>query len=342
MLLTLLELWQALDTIAIDLYPILGDFDPGFPQNLLYPLQVSELTDMCRLQKLEKYIERRHSSARFPMSHVLGEMAHDSFAARYFDQCEEMQDLHGIINAADGELKGRKEFEWIQKSSEYEAILNEAARTACLFMEDEFDPLKRQHDDRRCRKHFLERKAARMRIQIHEALLPIDPATAKAVIFELRIPPGFATWRDATWQILQIGQRQQIPDRPPHVFLYDYPGLRSYMEPTGCGITLASRTKYVLSTQPCSTPMVLHLIYTLSCLVPKELTHLIPQIVPQYSLRPSAFPYVTRPGLPNAWLEVRALSASIKRLDSGPPQKPKLRGTLQPIFAREISICFPA
>ncbi len=245
MLLTLMELWLALDAITVALYPLLAKFDPGIPQNLLYTFQLSDRADMCRLQKIEKYLEKRRSSAEYPLSFVLGELSHDYFAARYFDQCEEMQDLYSVITAADGAMKGRKELEWIEKTSEYDEILKGAAETACMFMEDEFDPLKRQHDDRRCRKHFLERRAAKMRIQIHEALLPADFTAAKAVVFELIIPPGFAAWRDGTWQLLQLGRLRQVPDRSPHVFLYDYPGLRPFMEPTGCGITLASRTKYV-------------------------------------------------------------------------------------------------
>jgi len=247
MLLTLMELWQALDTTAIKLYPLLAKFDHGIPQNMLYPLQLSNSADMRRLQDIECYLEKRRSSAESSLSLVLGDLSRDSFAALYFDQCQEMQGLYSVISAADEAMKDKKELEWTQKSSQYEATLKEAAWTACLFMEDEFDPPKRQHDDRHCRKHFLERKAARMRIQIHESILPADNAVTKAVVFELLVPPGFAAWRDATWQLLQLGRRQQVPDRPPHVFLYDYPGLRPYMEPTGCGITLASRTKYVRS-----------------------------------------------------------------------------------------------
>ncbi|KAK4693761.1 hypothetical protein P7C71_g3689, partial [Lecanoromycetidae sp. Uapishka_2] len=244
MILVLMELWQALDTIALGLYPILGSFDPGFPQDLLYPLQISELADMDRLQKIEQYLDRRRNRAESSISYVLGEPSRDCFSALYFDQCEEMQDLQSEIRAADESMKRSKEFQWIRESAEYEDTIKEAVGATCLFVEDELNPLRRWHDDRHCRKHYLERKAARMRIQVHEALLPADQAAAKAVVFELSIPPGFAAWRDATWQLLQLGRRPQVPDRLPHVFLYDYPGLKPYMEPTGSTITLASRTKF--------------------------------------------------------------------------------------------------
>ena len=52
--------------------------------------------------------------------------------------------------------------------------MKEAAETTCLYVEDEFNPLKRMHDNRRCRKHYLERRCARMRIGIHEDFLPSD------------------------------------------------------------------------------------------------------------------------------------------------------------------------
>ena len=241
-----MELWQVLDTLVIRSFPLLAEFDPGMPVSLLYPLQLSSRQDMDRLRNVERYLEKRRSSAKSPLSCVLGEPSRDCFAARFFDLCEEMQDLYETIIDEDNVRKNRKKFELIEKSAEYDAILREATETACLFIGDEFDPLKSQHDNRRCRRHFLERKAARMRIQIHEALLPTEIAAAKAVIFELLIPPGFAAWRDGTWQILQLGQGQHAPDKPPHTFLYDYPGLKPYMQPTGCGITLGSRTKYVI------------------------------------------------------------------------------------------------
>ena len=243
MLLTVMELWKALDTEALMLYPLLSEYDPGFPRNLLHPLQTLELSDMRRLHEVEQYLENRHTTARSNLPSIFGDLSRNSFAVRFFNQSDVMQRLTREIASKDEDAKENKAHEWKQKSSEYENILKEAADTACLFMEDEFNPLRRQHDDRRCRKHYLERKAARMRIQIHEALLPLDETVARAVVFELLLPLGFAAWRDTTWRILQLARSSTYSDRPPQVCLHEYMSFRSFRTPTACDITLASRTK---------------------------------------------------------------------------------------------------
>ncbi|CAF9942696.1 MAG: hypothetical protein ALECFALPRED_009917 [Alectoria fallacina] len=248
MIITLLEMWQAIDSIALILYPLLADYEPELPRDLLYSLQVAQLADLQRVQDIENYIEHRRSVSNPSNPSVFRDVSPESFAVRYFDQSEEMQQLAATIMAADEIAKIQKEEEWVRKSFEYEAIMKQAAETTCLFIEDAFDPLKRQHDDRHCLKHQLERIGARMRIQIHEAILPCDDAHVKSLIFELLLPKAFAAWRDANWQLVQLGRRSTIPDREPQVSLRDYQGLRAYMKPTGSSITLASRTKSFLYT----------------------------------------------------------------------------------------------
>lgn len=254
MLITLLEMWQAVDSIALALYPLLAEYGPEFPRDLLYPLQVAELSDLRRVQDIEEYLEHRRSVANPFHPSVFRELSPTSFAVRYFSQSQEMQRLAATIEAADERAKARKEEEWIQKSIEYEVVMKQAAETTCLFIEDAFDPLKRHHDDRRCLKHQLERRGERMRIQIHEAILPSDDTHIQGLIFELLLPKGFAAWRDATWQLVQLGRRNIIPDREPPVSLRDYPGLRAYMRPTGSSMTLASRTKSFLNSHYAQLP----------------------------------------------------------------------------------------
>lgn len=248
MLITLLEMWQAVDSIALMLYPLLADYEPELPQDLLYPLQVAQLLDLHRVQDIENYLEHRRSLTKPSHPSVFHDISPDSFAVRYFDQSQEMQQLAAEIDTADERAKARKKEEWTQKSFEYEAVMKQAAETACLFVEDAFDPLKRQHNDRHCLKHQLERRGAKMRIQMHEAILPSDDTHVKSLIFELLLPEVFAAWRDATWQLVQLGRRITIPDREPQVSLRDYQGLRVYRKPTESSITLASRTKSFLNT----------------------------------------------------------------------------------------------
>ena len=250
MLLVLMEQWVAIDSIAVRLYPLLLAYDHGFPRELLYPLKAAKLSDMHRLQKIEQYLERRRNQAVHPLSSILGDPSQTCFAVRYYDQCEDMQVLSSTIWSANETAKKEKEEELRGKNAEYENLMRQASMTACLYIQDEFNPLMRQHDDIHCRKHYLERSAARIRIEIYEDVLPDDEINAKAVVFELLLPQGFAAWRDSTWQLLILARGATIPDKKPSLLLRDYSGLKDFSPstPSEGSITLGSRTKSFLQT----------------------------------------------------------------------------------------------
>ena len=254
MLITLLEMWQAVDSIVLMLYPLLADYEPCLPRDILYPLQVAQLSDLRRVRDIENYLEHRRTVAKSSYPSIFGDVLPMSFAVRYFDQCQEMQKLAATIDAADKSAKARKQVEWTQKSFEYETVMKQAAETACLFFEDPHDPLRRVHDDRHCLKHRLEKRGARMRIQAYEARLPSDDTHIKAVVFELLLPKSFAAWRDATWQLIQLGQRSSLSDAEPPISLRDYQGLKAYFKDAGSSMTLASRTKSFLNTHYAQIP----------------------------------------------------------------------------------------
>ena len=243
MLITLLEMWQAIDSMACLLYPLLTDYEPEFPRDLFHPLQVAQLSDLQRIQEVEEYLESRRSGAKTSHPSIFRDVTSKSFAVRYFDQSQDMQQLVADIKAADERAKAQKEEEWIEKSKEYEDVMKQAAETTCLFIEDAFNPLNRRHDDRRCIKHQLDQRGKKMRIHTHEAILPSEDIYIKAVAFELLLPKGFSVWRDATWQLVQLGRRDLTPDQKPSVSLREYSGLKAYMRSTDSSITLASRTK---------------------------------------------------------------------------------------------------
>lgn len=229
MLLTLMEIWMALDAVALILYPLLSDYDPGFPADLMHCLKIANLSDMHRLQRIERYLEDRRTNATYILSNVLGNPTKTSFAVRYFDQNQDMQNLYSEIMLANEAAKLRKEQELATESTNYENLMRQASATACLYIEDDFNPLIRQHDDRHCRKHYLERAATRMRIQIHEDLLPAEDVHAKAVVFEILLPRGFAAWRDSTWQLLMLARGETTPDRKPMLLLRDFPGFKQFL-----------------------------------------------------------------------------------------------------------------
>ena len=244
MLLLIMELWQALDRIALKLYPLLAEYDPGFPSQLLDPLQISHIEDMRRLQKIQDYLDRRRLAADGSFPSNFDAMSRFSFPVRYFDQCLEMQDLLKSIESDNASMRTYKMAEWKSLSSKHSELLQEAAGTSCLFVEDKDDPSGASvHDEGRCRKHYLLRVARRMTIDVHEALIPSDSVQAKAVIFELRLPQGFAAWRDSTWQILHLARPPTRPHSSPVGKLQDFHALSPYRETTDNLLSLASDKK---------------------------------------------------------------------------------------------------
>ena len=257
MLITIMELFKTLDSSATTLFPLLAQYDLGLPHDLLHFLQVPRLEDMQRLQNVEEYFDTRRSNADLHLPPIFGETLPESFGVRFFNQYPPMQDLMDILKQEDENARVRKKAEWRQKSREYEQIMREAAATACLFIEDEFNPFLRQHDDHRCRKHCLERQANRMRIEIHEAILPNEEHMSKAIIFELRLPQAMADWRDSLWKIRNLARQDTIPGCGPQVFLREYSGFTLHTKgdsPPSCNVTLASRTKSFLNTHFAKVP----------------------------------------------------------------------------------------
>ncbi|KAL8860831.1 MAG: hypothetical protein Q9178_002861 [Gyalolechia marmorata] len=253
MILNLLELWMALDTLAVRRYPLLVDYDPGLPVDIMHPLKVAKLSDMFRLTRVEEYLEGRRRQAIYPLSNAIGDLNKTCFAVRYFDQCGEMQKLTSTILDDNESAKAQKNRELVERSAVYEKLIKEASETACLYTELEYDPLTRQHNDRRhndrhCRKCYVTREASRMRIDVYEDLLPTDDTKAKAIAFELLLPSGFAAWRDSVWQILTLARGDSISDRQPQLLLLEYKGLKRYANSTQSSLTLASRTKSFYQT----------------------------------------------------------------------------------------------
>lgn len=255
MLLLVMELWQTLDTLTLRLYPQLVNYSPGFPSNLLFSLQISSLEDMRRLQDVGDYLETRQSMAEPTLPSVFGDILPQSFAVRYFDQCLAMQGLLQEVEVANETGRARKVEELKEMNAKYEELSKEVAQTACPFPENMSDPLSCYHEGRGCQKHHLMRKLRSIKITTHEALLPSNSVIAKAAVFEIIIPQGFASWREITWQILQLARRPALPDQNKIFLLQDYSGLSGYMHGLDCNITLASRTKSFQETHYAKVPL---------------------------------------------------------------------------------------
>ena len=251
MLLTLMELWICVDRCTTSLIPLLKDYDPGFPNDVLNPLQVMKYSDMNRLRRVESYLRERGRQSRNGLPSLFSDPVEGCFAERYFDESAVsvtlQEKLQSIIEAADAS-RLQKEQEWLEKHAEYEDLLRVVNESACLFTIDEDQPLARVHDPR-CRRCYHERCARRIRIQIHEYPLPIDRTSVKAIITESELPEYFHAYRYSTWLVLRdLARRNQVADHGAEVLIHEYSELRAYFPRPKYPICLGSRTKSFLSS----------------------------------------------------------------------------------------------
>jgi Protein of unknown function (DUF3638) len=249
MLLTVMELWMSMDKEATKLFELLNEYNPGIPPEILEVLQLPKFTDMCRLQEIEEYLRDRYTKSNLSRKTIFDDPAKGCFSERYFQESQDSQRLQELQQDIEGwaeVARTTKEEEWQELSAEFEEIERSIAQSTCLYTNDDFRVI---HDDKHCRKCYLQRKAKRMKIKIHEHPLPSNPVQAKAVVFELGCPTAFTAYRNATWRVLStLARPEPVEHFEPRLVLSDYSGLKAFMGFMSGGVSLASTTKSFLST----------------------------------------------------------------------------------------------
>jgi Family of unknown function (DUF6606) len=99
MLLTLFELWVALDRLAVANCPLLLDYLPEVPEMLLEPLLLRQSESFDRVARIRQYLRERHNRAIYG-SIFTDTVNSEIFAVRYFDTSLELRTLKESIEAA--------------------------------------------------------------------------------------------------------------------------------------------------------------------------------------------------------------------------------------------------
>ncbi|MCJ1353709.1 MAG: hypothetical protein MMC33_003696 [Icmadophila ericetorum] len=249
MLLTILELWIALDKCSVDQISLLHDFDPGFPEALFDPLLLPKKDHLKRLVLAEKYLANRRTRATSKSSYAFDEFASsESLGVRYFNQSAKHQELRARIEADAATEKYRKFSEYAAKRRQYQDLIRDASSQFCQY-EKSYNYLGREESTHSgsCFKCSLERDAANIDIAIHEHPLPTGDLNVKAAVFELDIPDVIYTWRDATFRVLvdvfSTQEHEQEDGCDKLYFLQSYHGLQKYFVSKVGRIRMASVAK---------------------------------------------------------------------------------------------------
>jgi hypothetical protein len=245
MILTIMDLWMALDKLATQLYPLMTSYSPEIPQEFLHPLLLHRSGSLLRAKSIEEYISKRHQDASSMTSIFSDDNGHESsFAVRYFRTSQRLQQLKAEITQYALEERNQKRAELEALSDQWQTLKHSAAEMAHTYVENNMGNI--THKLKRCQKCQTDKAANKLKIDVHEWPLPQNTAQAQLVIFELSPPRAFSTWREMTYKILFDIRMTNTPDsaEQPRLLLDTFSGLRQWaVRHPYHRITLGSTTK---------------------------------------------------------------------------------------------------
>ncbi|OCT51497.1 hypothetical protein CLCR_07876 [Cladophialophora carrionii] len=255
MILATMWLWLLMDRLCCRFMPGYSLYNPVFHPLVLDCLLLSSYADLGRLHEIQCYLTQRHATAdgSGPSQTIFDTPMSGCFADCYFQSLDSGSDIHLLnltMQEAEERRKRDKETEWGEKDAEHQRITKELSALTCqyTFVGDLLVP---EHDEYKCHKCVLTKKADKIGIERIEQALPYNSGEARAALLELRCPKAFAACRNATWAVaadLGLPNVQETRKEPFTMVHSYYAEFSTQRAPHRSGITLASRTKSFLQT----------------------------------------------------------------------------------------------
>ena len=178
-ILTGIELYVALDKLAVKEIPMLADYPPEVPIAYLERLLLRKTTSLHRLSCAYQYLSARHSQSRSGWSLLSNEFTEDSFPVRFYGQSPRLQ-----------QLKARIERDAMEKVARRASPQMQGASLAHAYGHDGYQ-------------NFQQDLPGRPPAECAQSPLPALPLHAKVVVFELQCPVCIRVWRSAAFPILR-------------------------------------------------------------------------------------------------------------------------------------------
>jgi hypothetical protein len=118
MILTVFELWIAIDKVTTHACPLLAEFDHGMPVATLQKLLLPFFRQMERIQSVERYLNDRHANSTRSASDLFA-TGRQGFANRYFEDSTLHQELRSKIEVAAAVARQAKAEELSALKAEY-------------------------------------------------------------------------------------------------------------------------------------------------------------------------------------------------------------------------------
>ena len=244
MILTILDLWVAMDTFAIQQCPLLKQYSPEIPAKFLHSLLLHRSDSQKRALFIEEYLCRRHKGVLNVAPIFSNSASESSFSVQYFRSSESLQRLYDDINARAHEERAEKRAELATLNHQARSLSKEAS---ALDHEQYKDSFGNEIHSGVCKKCKLEQQSKTLKIRAHEWPLPSSVLRAQQAVFEVSPPPAFAIWRDTTYLILRDIGMSNVSDSldQPKVLLESFSGLSPWVgsRQPRLRITVGSTTK---------------------------------------------------------------------------------------------------
>ena len=244
MILTILDLWVALDTFAIHQCPLLKQYSPEIPSDFLHSLLLHRSTTLKRASNIEEYLCRRYKEALNVTSIFSNSITDSCFAVKYFYTSDNLQRLRDEIVTHAQQERAAKRAELALLNQTSKSLLSEASKRDHEQSKNNFG---RDIHRATCQKCQLEHRAKALKIRVHEWPLPPSATHAQLAVFELSPPRAFSTWRDITYLILRDIGLPSVPDSrdQPKVLLDSFSGLDRWtpQHQQDYRVTIGSATK---------------------------------------------------------------------------------------------------
>ncbi|KAI0290847.1 hypothetical protein B0F90DRAFT_1913825 [Multifurca ochricompacta] len=244
MILTIVDLWVALDTLTIQKCRLLNQYSPEISPKFLHSLLLHHSGSLRRAQRIEEYLSQRHKGALYTTSVFSNSVVESSFYVQYFRTSDTLQHLYDDIKTHAQQERSEKRLEL--------ATLNQQSRS----LNSEASTIDHEHysgisgnmmHNPTCRKCQLEIQAQSLKIRAHEWPLPSSTLEAQRVVFELSPPDPFPIWRDVTYTIIRdIGMSGVFDSQSePKIFLDSFSGLSRWVvwRELGNRVAVGSTTK---------------------------------------------------------------------------------------------------
>ncbi|KAH7240809.1 uncharacterized protein BKA55DRAFT_705615 [Fusarium redolens] len=198
MLLTLGEIWVAIDKMAVHHNPLMLKYRHEIPGEVFSDLLLHSKSDMERLHRLEHYLEDPPME-KLKLSALLSYGQRLSFAVEYFRQSPKLQAKKKEIECSAQQDRDKKVKQFRELKAKYDAIMKKYDETECeQILQVQHDVEYYVHPKHKCKRCALPAKAKKLKISPHEWPLPADELEAQTSVFEMDVPVAFAVWRDAT------------------------------------------------------------------------------------------------------------------------------------------------